>query len=253
MTAGPSRYPDGSEGQPASRDHGHRISPAGCAAGRIIAPSGYLCSAAEFRRFGHATPRATLQSCAATFGNACSGYLDLARTLYPRVHPFLQSPARALRSTRLTAQKIEMDFGAQNRLSRLLGHNGSEVERTQPGQPPQTSASKELEATFDSAGQWASIVQTGNVRVHSADRNAQADRGEFSREATGLMTLSGAAQASDSQTLTTADKLTFASDQRRNGRRGSCSNDLPEVVGSRGGGSEFWPPAGARQVRSPHG
>ncbi len=149
-----------------------------------------------------------------------------------------KSPARALRSTRLTARKIEMDFGAQNRLSRLLGHNGSEVERTQPGQPPQTSASKELEATFDSAGQWASIVQTGNVRVHSADRNAQADRGEFSREAS-LMTLSGAAQASDSQTLTTADKLTFAQTSSEMGAEGHVLTTYLKSSGAGVAGPNF--------------
>jgi lipopolysaccharide export system protein LptA/lipopolysaccharide export system protein LptC len=111
-------------------------------------------------------------------------------------------------TTRLDAQRIEMDFAGQNRLRQLLGHNGSELHRLVPGQPEQTSTSRELAASFDAAGQWASVTQTGNVRLHGADRNGQAARGQFFH-ATNLMTLSGGAQVTDPQSHTVGDAISF--------------------------------------------
>jgi lipopolysaccharide export system protein LptA len=111
-------------------------------------------------------------------------------------------------TTRLEAQRIEMDFAGQNRLRQLLGHNGSELHRLMPGQPEQTSTSRELAASFDAAGQWASVTQTGNVRLHDADRSGQAARGQLIR-ASNFMTLSGAAQVTDPETHTVGDAISF--------------------------------------------
>ena len=237
ITAGPSGNTDGSEGQPASSDHRDRIRPFGGAAVRIVAPPRYLSAAPGFRRSRRTVLRRTLKSCASALGNPRAGHIDLAGTrLFISPAHSTQSTTAPLSTTRLTAQKIEMDFGAQNRLSRLLGHNGSELERTQTGQAAETSTSKELNATFDAAGQWTSVVQTGKVIVHSADRSAQGDRGEFIRS-TGLMTLSGAAQASDSQTVTVADQLTF---HQATGEMGADGHVLTTYVNL---------PAQRRQVR----
>jgi lipopolysaccharide export system protein LptA len=116
-----------------------------------------------------------------------------------------------LRTDHIAAQRIEADFGEHNRMLRMQGHGGTQLDRDLPGHARQTSTSQEFAADFDAQGQWANFDQSGNVRLRQADRAGSASRAHMDR-ASDVVTLSGPAEASDATSQTKADSMTF--DQR---------------------------------------
>ncbi|MFZ0820357.1 MAG: LptA/OstA family protein [Candidatus Acidiferrales bacterium] len=130
--------------------------------------------------------------------------------------PTTQQSQQAQQSSQLhtdhvTAQRMEADFGEHNRMLRMQGHGGTQLDRDLPGHARQTSTSQEFAADFDAQGQWTNFDQSGTVRLRQADRSGQASRAHFNR-ATDVVTLSGPAEATDATSHTTADSMTF--DQR---------------------------------------
>jgi len=116
-------------------------------------------------------------------------------------------PAR--QEMRMSGKQMNLKFDGQNQLQRLVSTGGVEVARKLGDAPEQTTASRELTANFDGAGQWSTIDQTGNVRFHDGQRAGQGDRAHVDRAANAV-TLDGSVVFADAATRTVAQTATFA-------------------------------------------
>ena len=108
----------------------------------------------------------------------------------------------AAETTNLHAKKFVAQFGADGHLEKLLGHSGVEIRRQVGPAGSETSSATELAATFDKAGQWDTLDQTGSVRVQLHDRQATAAHARIVRS-TDLITLDGSPVLTDAQSRTT--------------------------------------------------
>ncbi len=122
--------------------------------------------------------------------------------------PIPGQPNSQQRVTHVFGQQVEADLGDHNRMQRMQGHGGTQLDRDLPGHARETSTSQDFAADFDSQGQWASFDQTGNVRFRQADRSGHASRAHIDR-ATDIVTFSGPAEASDASSHTSADDISF--------------------------------------------
>ena len=114
----------------------------------------------------------------------------------------------ATETTVLRAKKFVTQFDTNGHLEKLLGYSGVEVRRQLGAASSQTSSSTELVATFDSAGQWETLDQTGSVRFQQNDRQAGAAHARINRS-TDMVALDGSPVLSDSQSRTTAAGVTI--------------------------------------------
>ncbi|MGH9712537.1 MAG: LPS export ABC transporter periplasmic protein LptC [Candidatus Acidiferrales bacterium] len=105
-------------------------------------------------------------------------------------------------TTVLRAKKFVAQFGIDGRLEKLFGRSGADVRRQTGASPPQVITSNELAATFDAAGQWATMDENGNVHFQQADRHATAAHARVVR-ATDTITLDGSPVISDAVSRTT--------------------------------------------------
>ena len=112
-------------------------------------------------------------------------------------------------STRMAGKQMNLKFDGQNQLQQLVSSGGVEVTRKLGDAPEQTTASRELMAKFDKAGEWTTIEQTGDVHFHDAQRAGQGDRAHVDR-ATNTVTLDGSVILADATTRTTAQSASFA-------------------------------------------
>ncbi len=112
-------------------------------------------------------------------------------------------------STRMAGNQMVLSFDGQNLLQQLVSTGGVEVTRKLGDAPEETTASRELTAKFDKAGEWATIDQTGDVHFHDAQRSGQGDRAHVDR-ATNTVVLDGSVILSDAATRTTAQSASFA-------------------------------------------
>jgi LPS export ABC transporter protein LptC len=106
-------------------------------------------------------------------------------------------------TTTLRAKKFVTRFNAHDHLDQLLGHSGVEIVRQTGSAAPQTTTSTELATTFDDAGEWSTLDQSGSVRFQQGDRQATAARARVVRT-TDMIDLSGSPVLSDSSSRTTA-------------------------------------------------
>ncbi len=112
-------------------------------------------------------------------------------------------------STRMAGKQMTLTFDGQNQLQQLASAGGVEVTRKLGDAPDETTASRELVARFDKAGEWATIDQTGDVHFHDAQRTGQAERAHVDR-ATNTVRLDGSVSFADAATRTTAQSASFA-------------------------------------------
>ena len=112
-------------------------------------------------------------------------------------------------STRMAGKQMNLKFDGQNQLQQLVSTGGVEVTRKLGDAPDETTASRELTAKFDKAGEWTTIDQTGDVHFHDAQRAGQGDRAHVDR-ATNTVTLDGSVIFADATTRTTAQSASFA-------------------------------------------
>ena len=111
--------------------------------------------------------------------------------------------------TRMAGKQMNLKFDGQNQLQQLVSTGGVEVSRKLGDAPDETTASRELTAKFDKAGEWTSIDQTGDVHFHDAQRAGQGERAHVDR-ATNMVTLDGSVSFADATTRTTAQSASFA-------------------------------------------
>lgn len=109
---------------------------------------------------------------------------------------------------------MEAHFNARNQFTELQAGGGVVVRQDSGDATSRDSTSQSLDAHFDSAGQWSTVEQNGDVRYHDADRSAQAPRAIWDRAASTATLLDGAT-ISDATTRTTAQTAVFAQDTGR--------------------------------------
>jgi LPS export ABC transporter protein LptC len=112
-------------------------------------------------------------------------------------------------STRMAGKQMNLKFDAQNQLQQLVSTGGVEVTRKLGDAPDETTASRELTAKFDKAGEWTSIDQTGDVHFRDGQRTGQGDHAHVDR-ATNDVILNGSVILADATTRTTAQSASFA-------------------------------------------
>jgi lipopolysaccharide export system protein LptA len=115
--------------------------------------------------------------------------------------------AAASRS-KLTADKLALDFGATGKAQQLVATGAVQTERELKGKPLQTADSKSGLIQMEPTGEWSKITMQGNVRLKEGDRSGEAQQAVFTK-ANQTAVLTGQALARDASSETHAAKITF--------------------------------------------
>jgi lipopolysaccharide export system protein LptA len=110
--------------------------------------------------------------------------------------------------SKLSADKLGVDFGPVGKAQHLMALGNVETERGLPGRPTQTATADNGDAQLDEAGGWTQMALHGKVRMREAERSAEAQQAVFVR-ASQTAVLTGQAVARDARSETRATKLTF--------------------------------------------
>ena len=113
---------------------------------------------------------------------------------------------RTLRTT-----KTRAEFDSTNRLRKLFGDSGVEIERQFAGSVPQKTTARKMLATFANGGDWDTIDLDEKVHFTQADRTADARHATMLKSSNAI-TLTGAPTVADAQTRTTAAKIEIQQD-----------------------------------------
>jgi lipopolysaccharide export system protein LptA len=114
----------------------------------------------------------------------------------------------ATSQSKLSADKLAVDFGAAGKAKNLVATGNVETQRELKGRPTQTATSTNGDALLDAAGAWTLMTLRGNVHMKEGDRNAEAQQAVFARAAQSTV-LTGQAVARDESSETRATKITF--------------------------------------------
>jgi lipopolysaccharide export system protein LptA len=134
--------------------------------------------------------------------SATSQRIESAETLAPAT---IDSKS-ADDSVNLKAAQFVAEFDSAGKLSKLLGHSGVQIARTWSNGAPQSSTASELTATFGSGGQWATLDETGNVKLAQGEQHATASHIR-AVSATDQITLDGSPVISDATSQTSAGSV----------------------------------------------
>ena len=115
--------------------------------------------------------------------------------------------AAASRS-KLTADKLALDFSATGKAQQLVATGAVQTERELKGKPLQTADSKSGLIQMEPTGEWSKITMQGNVRLKEGDRSGEAQQAVFTK-ANQTAVLTGQALARDASSETHAAKITF--------------------------------------------
>ncbi len=110
--------------------------------------------------------------------------------------------------SRLQADKLETEFGAQGKANKLVATGNVLTERALAGEPLQTATAQGGVAQLLASGGWSQMDLQGDVRLKEGDRSGQADHATFIR-ATQTALLTGKAVARNATTETQARRITF--------------------------------------------
>jgi len=110
--------------------------------------------------------------------------------------------------TKLHADKLEMEFGAEGKAKKLIATGNVSTERAVGGNPVQTATAQSGTAQLPASGGWSQMDLQGNVRLQEGDRSGQAEHATFVR-ATQTALLAGKALARDGASETQAPRITF--------------------------------------------
>jgi lipopolysaccharide export system protein LptA len=123
-------------------------------------------------------------------------------------HPNAQT---SMQTTRMSGQTLDLHFAANSQIDRLTGIGGVEVDQDSGAAGARSSTSQNLDAHFDSSGDWTTLEQTGRVRYRDTQGTAEADHAHVDH-AIDIATLTGAVVLTDASSRTTAQSATFAHD-----------------------------------------
>lgn len=110
--------------------------------------------------------------------------------------------------SKLSADKLTVDFGAAGRAQHVVGIGNVETQRELQGKPAQTATAASGDAQLDETGGWTQMTLQQNVHLKEGDRSADAQHAVFVR-ATQTAVLTGKAVARDESSETRAAKITF--------------------------------------------
>ena len=110
--------------------------------------------------------------------------------------------------TRLTADTLELEFGAEGKARQLNATGNVLTERMLTGKSVQTATAQNGVAQLLGSGGWSQMELQGDVKLKEGDRSAQADHAVFVRAAQ-TATLTGKALLRDATTETKAPRITF--------------------------------------------
>jgi lipopolysaccharide export system protein LptA len=117
----------------------------------------------------------------------------------------------ATSQSKLTADKLAVDFGMAGKAKDLIATGNVRTERKLEGKPTQTATAANGDAQLDAAGTWTQINMRGNVQLKDGDRSAEAQKAVFTRIPQTTV-LTGQAVARDQNSQTRATKITFNQD-----------------------------------------
>src|SRR5258706_7447820 len=83
--------------------------------------------------------------------------------------------------TKLHADKLEMEFGAEGKAKKLIATGNVSTERAVGGNPVQTATAQSGTAQLPASGGWSQMDLQGNVRLQEGDRSGQAEHATFVR------------------------------------------------------------------------
>ena len=117
----------------------------------------------------------------------------------------------ATSKSKLSADKLSVDFGAAGKAKDLVATGNVETERKLEGKETQTATATNGDAQLDLNGTWTQINLHGNVHLKDGDRSAEAQKAVFVRVPQTTV-LTGQAVARDQSSETRATKITFNQD-----------------------------------------
>jgi lipopolysaccharide export system protein LptA len=110
--------------------------------------------------------------------------------------------------SRLSADKLALEFGDAAK-ARLLTATGSvQTERELKGRPTQTASGAKGSAALEPSGGWSQMNLQGNVHLKEGDRTGEAQQAVFAKTAQTAV-LTGQAVVRDASSETRAPKITF--------------------------------------------
>lgn len=110
--------------------------------------------------------------------------------------------------TKLQADKLAVDFGAEGKASALVATGNVATERAVAGKPLQSAKAMNGTAQLAPGGGWKQMELQGSVRLKEGERSAKAEHAVFLRSAQSA-TLTGEATVSDGATQTHAQRIIF--------------------------------------------
>jgi len=123
----------------------------------------------------------------------------------------MQATQTTVQTTRMSGQTLDLHFAANKQIDHLTGIGGVEIDQDLGGAGTRASTSQNLDAHFDTAGDWTTVEQSGRVHYRDAQGTADADHAHMDR-ATNTATLAGGVVLTDPNSRTVADSATFAHD-----------------------------------------
>jgi lipopolysaccharide transport protein LptA len=136
--------------------------------------------------------------------------LQRAETLAPGSIEWTDAAAQAggAARTKVQADKLAMEFGAQGKARELQATGNVQTERTVAGRPVQTATARSGVAQLLATGGWAQMDLHGDVKLKEGERSGQAEHAVFQRAAQ-TATLTGQPVVRDAATETHASRITF--------------------------------------------
>jgi lipopolysaccharide export system protein LptA len=133
-----------------------------------------------------------------------------AETLTPGSIEWTDAAAQAggAARTRVQADKLAMEFGAQGKPRELQAAGNVQMERTLLGRPVQTATASSGVAQLLATGGWSQMDLHGQVRLKEGDRSGRAEQAVFQRAAQ-TAALTGQPVVRDATTETRAARITF--------------------------------------------
>ncbi len=114
-------------------------------------------------------------------------------------------------TTVLRTAKARGEFDAGNRMRKLYGDSGVEIERQFASGGPQKTTARKMIASFANGGDWDTIDLDEKVHFTQADRTAEARHATMLKSSNDI-TLTGAPMVADAETRTTATKIDIQQD-----------------------------------------
>lgn len=110
--------------------------------------------------------------------------------------------------SKISADKLAMEFAAQGKAQLLNATGAVQTEREALGRAVQTASAATGTAQMGAGGDWSQITLRGNVRLQDGDRNAEAQQAVFAHAAQTTV-LTGQAVVRDASSETHATKFIF--------------------------------------------